>query len=305
MISVALRGRVSFERPQQNARTLPDKHIEAWKDRGRRTGNFMKDQFRGLRWDPTNEQEVVMLFGQLIDHLPRPLAVEFIHTTFPDCKAIALDRDGHESIWIEFEVFASDYRPHLHRHDQCDWIVCWHNDIGNAPGTGWPRIVALDEIVRGLPKQYVGSPRPPSMSDEEYFQLRIRALTQHHQWAIRQLLDFAGTPDLGLRIKWPPTNGACFTVLQGTIELFKVGADGRIGTPFSRWKNRVSAEAISQVVSSLNRVLGKTWFRAGGKLGADIAQAMPDRETVGEFIGVWRNFVRANTRMHQTALGDP
>jgi len=264
-------------------------------------GSSVENEFRSLRWDPTNEQEVVMLFGQLLDHLPRPLAIEFIHTTFPDCKAIAVDSGGAEPIWIEFELFSSHYRRHLNRPEKCDWIICWHNDVGESPGRRWPRIVALDEIVRHLPKQYVAGPRPTAMADEEYVQLRIRALTPHHQWAIRQLLDFAGTPGLGLQINWPQTNGACFTALQGSVELFKVGADGKIGTPFSRWKNRVSSTAMSQVVSSLNRVLGKTWFRSGGKLGADIAQAMPDQATVGEFIGVWRNFVRANTNRMEPA----
>jgi hypothetical protein len=35
--------------------------------------------FRGLRWEPTDEQDVLVLFGRLLDHLPRPLAIENAH----------------------------------------------------------------------------------------------------------------------------------------------------------------------------------------------------------------------------------
>lgn len=244
-----------------------------------------------------------MLFGQLLDHLPRPLAIESIHTTFPDCKAIALDAVREEPVWIEFELFSSHYRPHLRRHEQCDWIVCWHNDVGGSPGPKWPKIVALDEIVRDLPKQYIAKPRPAAMKDEEYFRFRILALSSHHQLAIGQLLEFARTPGLGLQIDWPPTNGACFTVLKGNVELLKVSSDGKIGTPFYRWKDRVSSTATSQVVRALNKALGKTWFSAKGKLGVDIAQAMPDQAAVREFINVWRNFVRANKHLQPSAAG--
>lgn len=260
----------------------------------------MPEVFRGLRWDPTNEQEVVLLFGQVLDHLPRALAIEYIHTTFPDCKAIALDRVDGQPLWIEFELFASHYRPHLKRPEKCDLIVCWHNDVDEAVGQ-WPEIIALDKVLGGLSKQYIANPRPVAMPDEEYFRLRVAALSRHHRWAIEQILDFAKTPGLGLQTNWPKTNGACFTVSTDRVDLFKVSSDGRIGTPFSRWKGRVSDDVIAQVAGALNGAFGKTWFRPDGKRGADIAQSMPDETSVHAFIDVWRKFVRANKDLQPSA----
>ena len=58
---------------------------------------------RCLTWEPSNEQEVVVLFGRLLDHMPRPVAIEFVQTGFPDCKAI--DVETREPLWIEFELY--------------------------------------------------------------------------------------------------------------------------------------------------------------------------------------------------------
>ena len=64
--------------------------------------------FRALRWEPTNEQEVVMLFGRLLGYLKRHLAIEFVQTGFPDCKAT--DSETGDEIWIEFELYAGHFK---------------------------------------------------------------------------------------------------------------------------------------------------------------------------------------------------
>ena len=203
--------------------------------------NVPKD-FRGLRWEPSNEQEVVLLFGLLIPYLPRPLAIEFIQTPFPDCKAIDIKKN--EPLWIEFKLYSEEYfRVYKNRHERCDWVVCWHNDCKRAPVS--PRIIALDEIVDSLDKhhgirQYVLNRRGPGTTREQYFRQRILGLSETHQSVIRELIKFAKNPTL--QLEWPKTNGACFTVrgnIEGiSVEYFKVDANGRIGTPFSRWSGK-------------------------------------------------------------------
>lgn len=182
---------------------------------------LINENFRGLLWEPSDEQEVVLLFGQLLDHLPRPLAIEYVQTGFPDCKAI--DMETGEPIWIEFKLYSSFYpRVYKKRLEKCDWIVCWNNDLGCQMLDG-REIVALDAIVDQRPTgSYILQRRPPGATQEDYFQLRVRGLTEHHQEIIRRLLEFAGSAKL--QLEWPKTNGACFTV-RNDVELFKVHAN--------------------------------------------------------------------------------
>lgn len=244
-------------------------------------------QFRGLLWEPSDEQEVVMLFGQLLDHLPRPLAIEYLQTGFPDCKAV--DTETGEPVWIEFKLYSSFYdRVYKKRLEKCDWIVCWSNDLGVEQLNG-RAIVALDAVVdRQAPSSYILNRRPAGSSQAEYFQLRIGGLSSQHQFVIRQLLDFARGANL--QVEWPKTNGACFTV-RNEIELFKVNANGRIGTPFNRWKGRVSSEVIEQVVNDLNTALNKSFFNSSGKGGGDIVDLLPDANIVTRYVSVWQKLV--------------
>lgn len=247
---------------------------------------MVEKEFRGLLWEPSDEQEVVMLFGQLLDHLPRPLAIEYLQTGFPDCKAV--DTETGDGVWIEFKLYSSFYdRVYKNRLEKCDWIVCWSNDLGIEQLNG-RAIVALDTIVdRQTPRSYILNRRPAGSSQAEYFQLRIGGLSAHHQSAIRQLLEFAESSNLS--VEWPKTNGACFTVRRD-IELFKVNANGRIGTPFNRWKGRVSSEVTGQVVDKLNAALQKRFFSSSGKGGGDIADLMPDESAISRYIEVWQSF---------------
>lgn len=91
------------------------------------------DDFRGLRYNPTLESEVVMLFSLLIPHLPDSYAIEEgDHHTFPDCLAW---RNG-QKVGIEFEVYSNNFFEHKHdKNDnltKCNIIVCWKNNIPNT-----------------------------------------------------------------------------------------------------------------------------------------------------------------------------
>ena len=172
--------------------------------------------FRGLRWEPTNEQEVVVLFGRLLDHLDRPLAIESVGTTFPDCKAT--DSETEQPICIEFELYSSHFfRDHVKRKkrpERCDWVVCWHDDLSDKPSLPeWPRIVALDQIVEHHPEALVLNRRPVHATPAEAFSFRIAGSSLRHQEIAQQLMRF-GQTQANLKVSWPETNRACFTVRE-------------------------------------------------------------------------------------------
>ena len=258
--------------------------------------------FRGLRWEPTNEQEVVVLFGRLLDRLDRPLAIDSVGTTFPDCKAT--DSETGETICIEFELYSSHFfRDHANgnrRPERCDWVVCWHNDLAGERSPGWPRIVALDEILDSASGSHILNRRPANATRAEAFKFRIAGSSPRHQEIVRQLMEF-GEAQAELEISWPETNRDCFTVREPRgIEYFKVGSSS-ITVPFSRW-SAVSPEVKRDIAEQLNAALGTKWFTGEGKTKRDTAELMGDDESVRRFISVWRDFagLRANKRMEPT-----
>jgi len=229
--------------------------------------------------------------------MPRPVAVEFVQTGFPDCKAI--DVKTKDPIWIEFELYSSHYRrDHSRRPERCDWVVCWQKNELRTVDV--PLVVALDVIVdrQPDPTEYILQRRAPGASNEQYFRTRLQGLAEHHQELIRELLELAS--ERGLQVDWPETNAACFTV-RDTIEYVKVDSNGRIGTPFSRWRE-VPDSVRSELVASLNETLGKTWFSPEGKISVDLQQLLPDELAARRYIDTWRNFI---TRRQANKLVEP
>ena len=100
--------------------------------RGRQYGDFI--QFRGLTHAPVNELGVVFLFGMVSRELG--FVIEALGAAFPDCEGKHLcDPKSRrwESVQIEFEFRAANFREHGHDADQCDVIVCWENDWPDCP----------------------------------------------------------------------------------------------------------------------------------------------------------------------------
>jgi hypothetical protein len=244
-----------------------------------------------LSWEPTNEQEVVLLFGYLLHYgalnLPRPIIIESVGTTFPDCKARALD-GGKEEIWIEFELLSGAYEEHIARHEKCDWIVCWKDyPTKSHRSQRWPEIVALEGIVRKFPGQIIRNLRHPDLTDADYFRRRIETLSDHHKSVIARVWEFAEEHHLRIELR---SNGArCTACRDDGLELFTISVNGRISTPFSRWGGFVTSSEKSWIVRELNAATGWT-FHADGKLGADIAQLLPDGR-VERYLDTWRRFL--------------
>lgn len=94
------------------------------------------NNFEGVCRAPQTEQEAIILFGKLSQHLK--MRIEYVGKPFPD----ALVRVKEGSRWItkaaEFELNSSDFERHGHvkameKGKECDMIICWKDDWTNKP----------------------------------------------------------------------------------------------------------------------------------------------------------------------------
>lgn len=76
---------------------------------------------------PTNEQETIALFAQLSKELG--YTFKEIGTQCPDA---ILEKDG-QTIRVEFEHRAYNFKKHKHPADAVDLIVCWEDDWPTSP----------------------------------------------------------------------------------------------------------------------------------------------------------------------------
>jgi hypothetical protein len=96
----------------------------------------------GLLFEPQTEQEVVYLFSQLHRKLDFPYIVQF-QTDFPDVTVLGVNRQLKK---IEIEKVVSDFIAHGHSPEDCDFIVCWENDLKEIPEK-FPKIISLKEYL--------------------------------------------------------------------------------------------------------------------------------------------------------------
>ncbi|MBI2663360.1 hypothetical protein HYX15_02390 [Candidatus Woesearchaeota archaeon] len=106
--------------------------------------------FRGMMYNPINEQGVVYLFGLVAENLN--IRVESIQQGYPDCTAIRyLGKGRWERINIEFEYKSSNFD-----HDPigCDVIVCWNDDLSEEQKENLNRkgveVIELKSEIGGL-----------------------------------------------------------------------------------------------------------------------------------------------------------
>jgi hypothetical protein len=100
---------------------------------------------KGVLFSPIDELGVACLFFIYHEKLGFPYIVK-VSNKFPDVKAI--DTSG-EPVSIELEYRASDFINHGHPPEDCDYIICWENDLKETPTSEFPQIISLkDEIPR-------------------------------------------------------------------------------------------------------------------------------------------------------------
>lgn len=97
----------------------------------------------GLVSEPKYEQEVVFLFSKFHIKLGFPIITK-IAPAFPDAEA--LDEKGKYKK-IEFEVLSSDFIGHKHNPKECDYIICWEDDLTEEQKKRkeLPQVISLKE----------------------------------------------------------------------------------------------------------------------------------------------------------------
>jgi hypothetical protein len=116
---------------ESSVSSIPPKQLQHPPLKGRSTyGN--PTNFRGLRYEPVNEQGVVLLFGMLAEDLG--YLIEAAQKGFPDCQALRqVAPDRWQRVNIEFEFESKNFRDHGHPLTGCDVIVCWRHNWPNCP----------------------------------------------------------------------------------------------------------------------------------------------------------------------------
>jgi hypothetical protein len=109
--------------------------------------------FRGLRYEPVNEQGVVLLFGMLARDLG--YMIEAVQKGFPDCEAMRqVAPDRWQRVHIEFEFESRNFRDHGHPVTGCDVIVCWRHNWPGRPDH--IEVLELSTRIKSLPNSAVG-----------------------------------------------------------------------------------------------------------------------------------------------------
>ncbi len=94
----------------------------------------------GLLFEPYYHDEVIFLFSKLHEKVGFPYIIR-IQTEYPDIQAIDSER---ETKTLEIETYASQFSGHDPK--DCDFIVCWENDLNEVP-EDWPKIIQLKDYL--------------------------------------------------------------------------------------------------------------------------------------------------------------
>jgi hypothetical protein len=100
-----------------------------------------------MRYEPVNEQGVVVLFGMLAKDLG--YMIEAVQKGFPDCEAKRQIAPGRwQRVSIEFEYESKHFRDHGHPANGCDVIVCWRHNWDECPQG--IEAVELSSVIKSL-----------------------------------------------------------------------------------------------------------------------------------------------------------
>jgi hypothetical protein len=172
------------------------------------------DGFRGLLYNPTLENEVIILFSLLIRDLKDSFAIEEYSGSFPDCFAL---RNG-KRIGIEFELRASNFNhENSDNLTKCSLLVCWKNDFRNTTKRDGIEflnvkgheieIMSLDKIVAELqkimPHKFIKNGDTPEVyrvGEEKFFEQLERTRPKRYDW-VKGLYDQVKQSDY-FKVDW-------------------------------------------------------------------------------------------------------
>jgi hypothetical protein len=224
-----------------------------------------------MRYAPTSEQEVVVLFALLLPHLPFRLELDEVREEFPDCLAWRVNDDGTQTeVRIEFELYASNFKEHGHKSEDCDLIVCWEDNVSGYDDL--PPRLALRPLAEKASPPVIDLPLRPKYPDkvwdtESFLAACPDGLRPIHE----QLLTWAkdvGQVISGRGAKIPSWTFAVSLDDGPPRKLFGVYADGTI------WLYRCPELPVDRMVRyaqclqwapKLKAALasGKLWFEVG------------------------------------------
>lgn len=149
-----------------------------------------------MKWEPSYEGEVMILFGMLLPHLKETVLIKEYIDEFPDCKA---EIDG-EDVEIEFEVDSRNFYNHKHHEDprlpKCSMIVCWKNPYNDViKPQGHPiKILELSKVIKekNLHLILAGPRRRPEEWNKEKFLDKLRENVgdgERYRW-VKDLVEF-------------------------------------------------------------------------------------------------------------------
>lgn len=87
--------------------------------------------FEGILRAPETEQEVIILFSKLSQHLK--MKIESVSTRYPDAYVRIKKGEDWITRTVEFEINSSDFESHRHDPKECDIIICWNDDWDGKP----------------------------------------------------------------------------------------------------------------------------------------------------------------------------
>lgn len=94
------------------------------------------NNFEGICRAPQTEQEAIILFGKLSQHLK--MRIENVGKPFPDAYIRVKEGNRWTTKAAEFELKSSDFERHGHlksmkKGKECDMIICWKHDWAEKP----------------------------------------------------------------------------------------------------------------------------------------------------------------------------
>jgi len=105
----------------------------------------------GLIQSPEYENEVIILFSQMLQHLH--MRIVSFATRFPDAIVQVKKKRKWETVKVEFELYSSSFKNHLGNKWEekgCHTIVCWEDDWEDRPKKPRLDIIELKEELEKI-----------------------------------------------------------------------------------------------------------------------------------------------------------
>lgn len=257
----------------------------------RTAGSRVIDGSRALfLHEPRTEQEVVCLFGALLDDLG--MVIELVQTPFPDC--IVWKKGTDTKLLVEFELYASHFVDHGHDPERCDMLVCWHDDVDDWPDD-WPDgfVLELSEIVTTRRPELIKHivTRDPQLpwDRSSFLDCAVAEGTSERDIKLaKRIMAFAKQHKLGPDWLVNPTPVFAVGLHQ---QYFKVGSTGRIGFPFSRLKaGRLFSSLRKRLNAAVPTLEIEPADRSSKGKGGQLSELFDTDAQLEKFLEVWTWF---------------